>query len=92
MKTPKDYERMRQAKADKFQARASAAETVEVGRAVLSGPVFGGIHTVRILAVDDGRPLVDFELDGVLRGMRTARGAKSELARMLTKPVSKGAF
>lgn len=34
MKTPKDYERMRQAKADKRQALATAPTTQEVGLSV----------------------------------------------------------
>lgn len=89
MKTARDYERMRQAKADKHQALASAPETVEVGRGVLSGPVFNGVHTIRILCVNDGRPVLDFEIDGILRGFRTARGARSQVARILTAPLSK---
>ena len=83
MKTAADYERMRQARADKRQARATDGTTEEIGRAVLSGPVFGGVHVVRVLAVNDGRPVFDFEVDGVMRGFKTERGVRSELARMM---------
>lgn len=90
MKTARDYERMRQAKADKHQALATSLETVEVGRGVLSGPVFNGVHTIRILCVNDGRPVLDFEIDGTgWARVRTARGARSQVARILTAPLSK---
>ena len=88
MKTPADYERMRQAKADKRQALAAAPTTQEVGRAIFSGSVFGGIHTVRILSVDDGRAVYDFEIDGILRGYKTARGLRSALARLLSPSIN----
>lgn len=88
MKTAKDYERMRQALADKRQALACSDLTEEVGRAILSGPVFGGIHVVRVLAVNDGRPVYDFEVDGVLRGYKTGRGVRSELARMMGRSLA----
>lgn len=81
---------MRQARADKRQARATDGTAEEIGRAVLSGPVFGGVHVVRVLAVNDGRPVVDFEVDGVMRGIRTERGARAALTRTIVGGCNPG--
>ena len=90
MKTAKDYERMRRKKADKRQALAFAPETAEIGRAVLSGPAFDGIHLVQIMKVNDARPVVDFMIDGVMRGIRTERGARAALTRMMVGGCNTG--
>lgn len=71
----------------KEQIRLSMAcspDVIEAGRVVFSGPIFNGIHMVRILKVCDDRPTFDIELDGVFRAVRTERGLKASLVRKIS--------
>jgi hypothetical protein len=74
---------MREAKARKRLTSACAPELTECGRAVFSGPLFGGGHVVRLLARQDTSAVL-VEVDGRLTCAKTARGARALLARRLS--------
>ena len=74
---------MRAAKENKRVALAQKLETEVVGTVTFDGPFFGGRHTVRVAAVNDGRPRVDWIVDGMLAASISARRAPALLARMM---------
>jgi ribosomal protein S8E len=77
--------RMREAKARRRMALGSAPDVRELGRAVFSGVLFGGEHTVRLLGIA-GRTALDVEVDGRVTCCKTQRGARALLMRRLAHP------
>jgi len=77
--------RMRAAKEAKRMAAGSAPDVRELGRVEFDGVLFGGKHTVRLLALSD-RPTVDIEVDGRVTCCKTPRGARALLMRRLAHP------
>jgi len=65
------------------ECAAEAIETSVCGTVTFDGPMFGGRHIVRIAAVSDGRPVMDFVVDGVMSGAKTVRGVRAAIARMI---------
>ena len=90
MDTKRKCELMRAKKAELRQRQTEAPETVEAGRVVFSGPVFNGVHVVRVLQFRDGRPTFDIEVDGVLRAVKTERGVKSAMLRKISRRCGYG--
>lgn len=77
--------KMRDAKARRRIEGGLCPEVRELGRAVFSGVLFGGEHTVRLLAIS-GRTALDVEVDGRLTCCKTQRGARALLMRRLCHP------
>ena len=87
MKTADDYKRMREAKARKREA-LGAVLTVERGRAVFSGDVFGGEHTVRLTSREDAPHLLYIKVDEKLTCVKTERGARALLMRRISREAT----
>ena len=85
-------ELMRNKKAELRQQQAEAPGVFESGRVIFSGPLFNGLHVVRVLKLDDGRPTFDIEVDGVLRAVKTERGMKAAIVRKITRRASRLTF
>lgn len=65
------------------EVRAGEAVTRVVGTVTFDGPYFGGPHRVAVSEVSDGRPVFDLSVDGSLTGIRSERGVRSLIARMI---------
>lgn len=72
----------------KRMERSMAPETVEVGAVLLRGPVFGGFHCIRVFSRPDAGKYVWMEIDGRTVQARTARGARSAVARRIGRTVA----
>ena len=75
---------MREAKARKRLQYGCAPGMVEVGRVEFDGPLFGGKHSVVLMARTDA-DAVDLMVDGTLTCTRTARGVRALLMRRIAR-------
>jgi hypothetical protein len=85
MKVLEKCMKMRAAKERRRQARAETPDFAEIGRAVFDGPLFGGLHTVRVIGRSDAT-VCDIEVDGRVTCCKTQRGARALLMRRICHP------
>lgn len=61
-----------------------AEQAIECGRITFDGPMFGGLHTMRLLAVSDGHALLT-EVDGKPWAPKSIRGLRALIAKRILR-------